>query len=173
MTNIVSINQARQADAKALSSFASRLFRETYSDDLTAADLAQYISKSFSAERQEAEIADPAGAVFIATVDGEERIAGYTHFTADDAHPGSLLLNRLYVDAKWRGLGLAGRLLDEVVRECQRRGAEHLRLTVYEKNTRAIAFYKRSGFAVTGQATFTVGDEVQTDVEMTMPIPQS
>lgn len=142
----VSISQARQADAEALSTFASRLFRETYSADLTPADLAEYISKSFRAEHQEAEIADPAGAVFIAAVDGgEQRIAGYAHIAADDANPGSLFLNRLYVDASWRGLGLAGRLLEEVVRECRQRGVDHLRLTVYEKNDRAIGILQALG----------------------------
>ena len=170
----VSISRALQKDAEALSAFGSRLFRETYSADLTPADLAEYISKSFRAEHQGAEIVDPSGAVFIATVEGsEERIAGYAHLVAEDANVRSLFLNRLYVDANWRGLGLAGRLLDEVVRECRRCGADHLRLTVYEKNARAIAFYKRTGFLVTGQTSFTVGNEVQTDVEMTMPVGQN
>ncbi|BCG96728.1 GNAT family N-acetyltransferase [Mesorhizobium sp. 131-2-1] len=165
----VSINRAIPADAKALATFAARLFRETYSADLTPSDLATYLSRSFGIRRQQAEITDPLGAVFVASADGD--IVGYSHLAAADIE-GALFLNRLYVDANWRGLGLASRLLEEAKQECRRCGVSSLRLTVYEKNTGAIAFYKRSGFIATGTTTFTVGEEVQCDLEMTMPVPQ-
>jgi RimJ/RimL family protein N-acetyltransferase len=43
---------------------------------------------------------------------------------------------------------------------------ERLQLTVYEKNARAIAFYNKVGFTPVGSTTFTVGDDVQTDIVM-------
>ena len=166
----VSIVRARPLDAQALFVFAGRLFRETYSADLPASDLEEYVSKNFGVNQQLAEILDLAGAVFIAV--GDDGIAGYAHLAGDNVSTDqNLLLKRLYVDASWRGLGLAGRLLEEVLEECRKREVSRLRLTVYEKNERAIAFYKRSGFNVSGAATFNVGNEVQQDLELTMSVP--
>ena len=56
------------------------------------------------------------------------------------------------------------------VHRAQLGGAAGLRLTVFEKNARAIAFYRRSGFVDVGTIDFTVGEDVQRDIEMLMPI---
>jgi GNAT superfamily N-acetyltransferase len=149
-----------------LSVFAARLFRETYAGDTAASDLADYIDKNFRPERLHAAIADPCGVVFLA-VKRHGAILGYAHLLAGEDMP---FLNRLYVDEELRGTGLAERLLNQVRSECWRRGAATLRLSVFEKNARAIAFYRRSGFVVTGVTTFMVGDDKQTDIEMQMPI---
>lgn len=55
-------------------------------------------------------------------------------------------LAALFVDPRAQGRGIGSRLLDTA--KGLRR---HLRLTVYERNSRAVAFYARHGFAVTGR----------------------
>ncbi|OJX82152.1 MAG: hypothetical protein BGO93_23355 [Mesorhizobium sp. 65-26] len=168
MTDIV-LRCAMQRDAEALSTFAAGLFRETYAADTAASDLADYIAGNFGSERQRAEIVDPRGVVLLAVKAGDQdAILGYAHLVM--LAPGEALLNRLYVEAGCRGTGLAGRLLDALRGECRQRGAAGLRLTVFEKNARAIAFYRRSGFADVGTIDFTVGEDVQRDIEMLLPI---
>jgi ribosomal protein S18 acetylase RimI-like enzyme len=162
------IRRACQSDAGVLSDFAARLFRATYSSDTTAADLDAYIYKNFSTERQEAEIDDLSAAVFLATVD--DLIIGYAHVVVESADSRSARLNRIYIDAEWRGRGLANDLLDAVLSESEKRGVTRLELTVFERNARAIAFYKRAGFAATGSTTFAVGEDLQTDVVMEMDL---
>nr|WP_246805794.1 GNAT family N-acetyltransferase [Rhizobium leguminosarum] len=54
---------------------------------------------------------------------------------------------------------MASRLLDVVINEFEQRGVTHLELTVFERNSRAVAFYKRVGFAVIGNTTFMVGED--------------
>lgn len=170
MTGSFVIRRASQSDAGALSDFAARLFRATYSSDTPAADLDAYIDKNFSMERQQAEIADLSAAVFLATVD--DLIIGYAHLVVKSADSRPALLNRIYVDAEWRGRGLANDLLDAVLSESAQRGATQLELTVFERNTRAIAFYKRAGFAATGSTTFAVGEDLQTDFVMEMDLDE-
>lgn len=171
MTTRIHLRRAEPRDAELLSMFAARLFRETYAGDTAAADLADYIGKNFRADRQRAEIVDPGGVVFLAVRDQDDRaIIGYAHLVVHPPGGGSPILSRLYIEKECRGIGLAGRLLDEVRSECRRRGAAELRLTVFEKNARAIAFYRRSGFVVTGITTFTVGEDVQRDIEMQLPV---
>jgi len=168
LTGSFVIRRARPSDAGALSGFAARLFRATYGNDTAASDLDSYIYKNFSAEHQEAEIVDPSAAVFLATAD--DLIIGYAHVIVGTADKRSALLNRIYINAEWRGSGLANDLLQAVVGESEQRGVTRLELTVFERNVRAIAFYKRAGFAATGSTTFMVGEDLQTDVVMKLDL---
>ena len=45
--------------------------------------------------------------------------------------------------------------------------ADRIVLAVWENNPRAIAFYRKCGFTVTGAQPFVLGTEVQTDYVMT------
>ncbi|NYJ12817.1 GNAT superfamily N-acetyltransferase [Rhizobium leguminosarum] len=162
------IRRARRSDAEALSGFAARLFRDTYSSDTAASDLDSYIYKNFNSARQETEIADPSAAVFVAMAD--DLIIGYAHVLVRSADGRSALLNRFYVDAEWRGSGLARGLLDAVIDESGQRAVSQLELTVFERNSRALAFYKRVGFVAIGSTTFMVGADLQTDVVMQLDL---
>ncbi|KAA0700354.1 GNAT family N-acetyltransferase [Neorhizobium sp. P12A] len=162
------IRRAHKADAAAVSGFAARLFRATYGDDTPASDLHSYIEKNFSTERQEAEIVDPFAAVFLAMADGQ--VVGYAHVILDGANGSAAFLNRIYVDAEWRGIGLADDLLEAVTGECRERDFASLELTVFERNSRALAFYKRIGFAATGTTTFVVGEDIQSDIVMALDL---
>ncbi|MDM9626727.1 GNAT family N-acetyltransferase [Rhizobium sp. S152] len=168
MTASFEIKRAAPSDAAALAAFAARLFRDTYSDDTAAADLDDYVAKSFSAELQAAEIGDPEAAVFMATDGGV--LAGYAYVVFSPEEADLALLSRIYVDANWRGRGVANHLLNAAIAECAAHNVGRLRLTVYEKNARAIAFYSKVGFAVMGTTTFTVGDDVQADLVMELDV---
>ena len=58
----------------------------------------------------------------------------------------------------WQGGGNGGALMDQALAVARKRKAERLLLAVYEVNARAIAFYKRQGFAHIGEAVFMVAD---------------
>ena len=63
-------------------------------------------------------------------------------------------IENVAVRAAWRRLGLATRLLQSVSLWCRARAAGHpaeLWLEVRSGNAAALAFYRRMGFAVTGQ----------------------
>lgn len=166
-SNTFQIRRGEASDAAVLAPFAAKLFLETYGDSTPAADLATYVSKSFHVDSLRTEISDPSGAVFIGQVESGS-LAGYAHVVFASEQPA--FLNRLYVATEFKGSGLAHRLLEEVIQECRRLKVERLRLTVFEKNDRAITFYRRSGFLETGLSTFKVGDQIQTDLEMALPI---
>lgn len=166
MTDVM-IRRAHLSDAEALSQFAARLFRLTYGDDTSEADLEAHIRDKLNAERHKADIADPAGAIFIAEFNGE--IAGYAHVTADTP---AAFLDKLYIDVEWRGRGLSSRLLQAVIDEARLLGAARLELTVYERNGRAIGFYRKAGFVTTGSTIFTVGEDQQTDLVMALELAQ-
>jgi len=61
-----------------------------------------------------------------------------------------LVLLRLLVDARMQGRGHGRAALEAVVELARERGHETLRLSVVPENTQALEFYRRNGFAETG-----------------------
>lgn len=68
-----------------------------------------------------------------------------------DAHPGTSWLYGMYVAPRARGTGVAEELVDAVSAWARSRGADALYLHVTDLVPRAQAFYRRAGFAPTGQ----------------------
>jgi diamine N-acetyltransferase len=157
----VQIRPATAGDATALSAFAAETFHVTYAAFNTAENMVAYTDATFSPERQRTEIEDPSGFVLLA-VDGAD-IVGYAHIAPGH---GALEIKRFYVAPTRHGRGVAQVLMDAVVRTATARGAGALWLSVWEQNPRAIAFYRKVGFAEAGVTTFELGSETQRDLLM-------
>ena len=72
-------------------------------------------------------------------------------------------VHRFYVDRPAHGSGIARMLMSEVRRAALELGGRHVWLGVWERNARAIAFYKKTGFIDVGSHDFYVGSDRQTD----------
>ena len=71
-------------------------------------------------------------------------------------------LARLYVDVGWHGSGIARALLEKALAAVREQGYDSIWLCVWERNARAIAFYRKHGFAEFGQMPVFV-DEIRFD----------
>lgn len=60
--------------------------------------------------------------------------------------------------------------MEAVLTVAREAGAETVWLGVWEKNPRAIAFYEKCGFRITGSHPFLVGTDLQTDRIMTLAL---
>ena len=154
-------------DAPAYSAFAERLFRETYTDGYDPADIDDYVSKSFSPERQAAEINERGGRVLVVE-DARNGLLAFAHLRqtpTPSALAGrfALEISRFYVDRPWHGRGIARVLMSACVAEARSRGADALWLLVYQDNARAVAFYEKSGFRRAGTQPFQLGRRVDQD----------
>jgi ribosomal protein S18 acetylase RimI-like enzyme len=156
----VQIRQAGAADAAAISALAKRVFFETFSHATPPDDMRQFLEETFQPALQEAEIADANRVVLVAIVDDE--IAGFAQLRRET----SIELQRLYVDKRWHGRGVAKALMDEVMERACRSGCEKIWLGVWEHNFRAQAFYRKYGFEVCGSHVFPVGNDPQIDLLM-------
>ncbi|MET8543653.1 GNAT family N-acetyltransferase [Kitasatospora sp. NPDC004799] len=87
-------------------------------------------------------------------------------------HARALDLIGVWVDPAHRGRerGVADALLDAVLSWARVRGAGRMLLGVHEANPRAAAFYRRRGFAYTGESTPYVLDESARILEMALPL---
>ncbi len=77
---------------------------------------------------------------------------------------------RFYVTREWHGRGIAQALMASVVTEAAGRGGQTHWLGVWERNSRARAFYGKCGFADVGEHVFLFGTDPQTDRVMVRPL---
>jgi ribosomal protein S18 acetylase RimI-like enzyme len=169
----ISIRRGTPADAAALAAFAARTFEETFGADNDPGDLAAYLSASYGAPQQEAELRDPGAITLLAEAGGV--LAGYAQLRhipppagVMGRHP--VEIQRFYVDSPFHGRGLARQLMAEMMAAACEMGGDVLWLQVWERNPRGIAFYEKCGFADVGSTTFVVGSDVQSDRVMTLPL---
>jgi diamine N-acetyltransferase len=157
----VAIRRALVEDAGRLADLAARVFLETFAADNDPKDLAMYVAEAFHEEQQRRELADPAIVTFVA--EGEGALAAYAMLKLGE---GELEIARFYVDRRFHGGGLAGRLMETVLDHARGLGVKKLWLGVWERNFRAIAFYEKWEFRITGSHPFLVGTDLQTDYVM-------
>ncbi len=165
------VRRATMADAHRLSRLGATTFREAFGGENTPGDMERYLAEAFTPDRQAAEIADPAGIVLLAERDGqggEAELQGYVHLVSSPTPaavigPSPIELKRLYVARAWHGHGVAQALMDAALEAARARGALTLWLGVWERNPRALAFYRKLGFTRVGEHSFVLGEDVQTD----------
>lgn len=170
---MTSIRLATAEDADALAALAERTFRETFGHLNRAGDMDLHCRETYGAGIQAAEIRDP-DRVTLLCHEGE-RLVGYAQLRRSDA-PTCVIarrpaeIQRLYVEAGWHGKGAAADLMAALVEHAAAGGADVLWLGVWERNPRAIAFYRKSGFEIVGEHTFLLGSDPQRDLVLARPI---
>lgn len=163
----LTIRRAVEADAPVVSELALRTFLEAFGADNNPDDLAAYIAKSYGVPQQAAEIADPRMITLLAEIGGTP--VAYAQVRRDTPAepvrdvPDVIEVVRFYVDSPWHGCGVAQGLMDAVMDAARELGGSSLWLSVWERNPRGIAFYRKYGFRDVGTHFFVVGSDHQTD----------
>ena len=160
------IREGSVSDADRLAELGRRIFNATFAADNSAEDVALYLAQAFSAEQQAAELRDPEMQTLLGEIDGE--LIAYAQLHAGRA-PSCVSgrspreVKRFYVDHPWHGRGIAQLLMESLLRAASTLRADTLWLGVWERNTRAIAFYRKHGFEHVGEHGFVLGTQQQTD----------
>lgn len=170
------IRYATHSDSRLLAEVGAETFAATFAADNSAEDMAAYLSAAFSPEQQARELADPASRFLI--VEAAGRTAGYAHVKFGDAPAAiegrrPMEIARLYARQPWLGKGVGARLMEACLQEAGRAGCDVIWLGVWERNTRAIAFYRRWGFVEAGSHIFRLGDDLQRDLLMARDAPHT
>lgn len=168
------IRVARPDDAVRLADFGRRVFHAAFAADNNPDDLEAYLSAAYTPDAQAREIADPGVATLLAC-DEHDALLGFAQVRhapvppcVDD--PTALEIWRFYVDQAWHGRGVASVLMAAACDEVTRRGGRSAWLGVWERNPRAQAFYRKSGFRPVGSHVFVVGTDPQTDLIWHRPL---
>ena len=148
-----SIRRARPADADHLAVLGPATFRETFGNEFPSPAIDARMAVIYAPDRLRMDLADPAQAWFMALA-GEEPI-GFLALgcgSAPDCVAGSrpMELSRLYLRVDWHGRGPAFALMQAGLDEAAARGVGTLWLQAWERNPKALAFYRAHGFRRAG-----------------------
>jgi diamine N-acetyltransferase len=164
--------RATRDDAERLAAFAARTFRHTYEAHNTAEDMRDYLASAFGTERQARELGHPSTITMLA--ESGVDLVGYAQLRigrAPAATPDAdVEIYRFYVDASAHGTGVAQALMHATIDAARGVGASQLWLGVWERNSRAIAFYQKCGFSDVGTQIFKLGNDEQTDRVLVKPV---
>lgn len=172
--NTPRLRAATLQDVELLTEFSRRTFLDTYADQNTPADLELYLAQSLSPTQWRDILLRPDHYVIL--LEDEDSLAGYAEIRQGFT-PGCVAtkvpveLSRLYVARERFGQGLGARLMEACVDEAVRRGGTGLWLGVWQRNQRAIDFYRRAGFEMVGSQIFPLGRDLQDDWVMLRPLP--
>ena len=155
------VRRATPDDAASLAALARETFVDAFGADNTTEDMAAYTAAEFGETRQLGEIRDPD----IVTLLIDDVAYAQLRRTPGSPH-GTVELARFYVRRAHHGRGVAQTLISAVIDESRALGANALWLGVWERNARAIAFYRKCGFERRGTQPFLLGRDLQTDLVM-------
>lgn len=170
MKERISIRQATGDDAGLLAELGERTFYDAFAEQNCPEDLAAFLQKTYGLQQQSAELADPCSTFLIAEID--QVAVGYTKLfcgeppTCISMQSSSIEIARFYSAKEYIGRGVGPALMQACLNEVHRGGFQTVWLGVWEKNPRAIAFYRKWGFAPVGSHIFVVGSDLQTDILM-------
>lgn len=168
------IRTATVADAAALAALGARTFEETYAESNDPGELAAHITVTFAEPRIADALRDPRVTYLVADEGGT--LVGYAKLVVpsasdqvDAGNPAEL--EQLYVVSARHGSGVGRALLRSGARHAAGLGCDTLWLGVWERNPKAVRFYRRAGFEQVGRHHFRLGSELQTDLVMALKLP--
>lgn len=164
------LRRAGAGDARLLAQLGARLFEQAFAEANDAENMRLYLAGAFSVDQQEAELADGDRATWIAEDAGKAAV-GYVTMRKRSAAQGTNALapaevQRLYVDRAWHGRQVGKALIEACTAQARAWHCDVLWLGVWEENARAIAFYRKMGFAAVGAQSFMLGRDAQQDIVM-------
>ncbi len=168
------IRPATAGDASLLAALGRRTFSETFADSNTAEDLRRFLDETYSEALQQRELEEAEAWHLLLEADGEA--AGFARLRKGEVPacvtgPDPVELQRIYVLQAWLGLRAGSALLQRCMDEAWALGGRTMWLGVWERNHRALAFYRRAGFTEVGDKVFVVGTDPQRDVIMVRSLP--
>jgi GNAT superfamily N-acetyltransferase len=169
MQSGIPIRRVGEDDALELSVLAERTFRTAFAESNTAANMQLHCATTYGQALQLAEIRESSLETWVAEADA--RLVAYAQLRFDAASPmisgeRPVEIQRFYVDASHHGTGLAHQLMAHVVARAKAAGSATLWLGVWERNARALAFYRKWRFDAVGAHIFMVGNDPQRDLIM-------
>ena len=170
------IRKATTTDAWQLTKLAEHTFRDTFETMNTPEDMNLHCGTHYSEAIQTREILDPEMTTLVC--EQKHELIGYAQLRGGEPPPcvkatRPFEILRLYVTKEWHGKGIAQDLMTESISIAEAQDADQIWLGVWERNPRAISFYKKFGFVEVGDHVFPLGTDPQRDIIMVCPIKPS
>ena len=164
------IREAGADDASALALIGAATFLETFAGILDGDAIVGHCAAQHCEAAYRAALADGARAWLAEAQPGAAPV-GFVLIGKPDlaaARDGDIELKRIYSLSRFHGAGLGAALMKQALEAA--RGHRRLLLGVYAQNDRALAFYRKQGFADLGTRRFNVGGKLYDDLVLVRPL---
>lgn len=156
-------------EVDALQHISRITFLETFADINTEENMQKYLEESLSVAQLSKELSNPLSPFYFAELNNE--VIGYLKLNIgeaqkENAHENALEIERIYVLQDYHGKKVGQLLYSKAIEVAQQLEVAHVWLGVWEKNFRAMSFYKKNGFVAFDEHVFMLGDDRQIDIMM-------
>lgn len=156
-------------DIHTLCTFSYKTYNENFAHMNTPSNMKTYLEQSFNINKVSGELSNSNSLFYFLYANGE--LAGYLKLNEASSQTDindmqSLEIERIYVAKEFQGEGLGNVLMNRAIDIANTGKNLYVWLGVWEKNDRAILFYKKNGFYEVGTHSFFMGEEEQTDFVM-------
>jgi diamine N-acetyltransferase len=164
---LLRIRRAVPADAHLLAELAELTFRDTFGAMNAPQDMNLHCEVNYGEAIQAQEISSPDTVTLLSET--HEQLIGYAQLRwspppgcVTGRSPGEI--QRLYVVNEWHGRGVAQELMHASLHAMAARDSDVVWLGVWERNPRALSFYRKVGFVAVGDHVFALGASQQRDI---------
>jgi diamine N-acetyltransferase len=171
--NDIEIKKITLADLADIQTIGRQTFIETFADHNTQDDMRIYLYNNLSLDKLNKEVSDPNSDFYFALLDN--KVIGYLKINYGQAQTelkdkSSIEIERIYVLKNFHGKKVGQVLYDKAIDIAKQTKANYVWLGVWEKNPRAINFYKKNGFIEFDKHIFKLGKDEQTDIMMRLNV---
>ncbi|MFD2200978.1 GNAT family N-acetyltransferase [Shivajiella indica] len=172
MTSI-EIKKVSLTELEELQKISIATFMEAFADSNSEQNMKMYLEESFPLSKLRTELKNPFSEFYFAVLNDE--IIGYLKVNFSEAQSelkeeNSLEIERIYVLKDFHGRKVGQILFEKAIQLAKEKQVEFVWLGVWEKNPRAIGFYKKNSFVEFDKHLFKLGDEEQTDIMMKLKL---
>lgn len=160
------IKKCNLEDINTLQTVAQQTFYETFAAVNTEQDIQDYLTNVLSQTALKQQLNNPHSSFYLLQINNQ--IAGYLKLNietaqTEDNDPTAMEIERIYLLQTFQGQNLGKILLNKAIELAKEQQKSYIWLGVWENNSKALAFYKKNDFYKTGEHSFLLGDDNQTD----------
>lgn len=165
----IDIKKVTLNDIGQLQEISKQTFFETFSAVNNEEDMRKYLEENLSLNKLTTELQNQDSEFYLAHINNN--IVGYLKLNFGDSQTElkdakALEIERIYVLQEFHGKNVGHLLYEKAIQVAKVINVGYVWLGVWEKNSRAINFYKKKGFIEFDKHIFKLGNDEQTDIMM-------
>jgi ribosomal protein S18 acetylase RimI-like enzyme len=167
--NSVELQRIQLSDLKALQEMSKKTFFDTFSWGTSSENMNAYLDTSLSEEKLTTELNEAKSEFYFGLLNSVR--VGYLKLNFGQAQTelkesNSMEIERIYIPQEHQRKRIGGALIKKAIEIAVQKKMEYVWLGVWEKNSKAISFYRKHGFIEISAHAFMMGTEKQTDLIM-------
>jgi ribosomal protein S18 acetylase RimI-like enzyme len=171
--NNIQIKRISVIDVEDLQIISKQTFFETFANENSESDMRNYLDENLSLDTLKKELFNTKSEFYVLSFN--EKIIGYLKLNFGEAQTElknntSLEIERIYVLKEFHGQNMGQLLYNKALEIATKLSIKEIWLGVWEKNKRAISFYKKNGFIEFDTHIFKLGNDEQIDIMMKLTL---